>query len=100
MFLSGRSTIYTFAPSVFKIMKGIMKRMDEREKLIKDLSGNPYYMTDKECKLLSEYIIADRRRILMPLIEWKKEMLEAHLEWPIAEIEIRVEKTLKNAGIE
>lgn len=95
MFLSGRSTIYTFALSVFKIMKS----MDERNKLIKELNKFGFDDTLNCCvdvKDIADFILADRRRILMPLIEWKNSEFYEDGEY----IKDIIEETFKLSGIE
>lgn len=67
-----------------------------RETIIKELSGNPYYMNDRECELLADFVLADRRRVVEPLVDLQLCSGGDSYEHLCQ----RIEQTLKNAGVE
>lgn len=81
--------------------------MTEREKLIEDLKeickvekldkdGLPYEDYEWAEDKIADFILADRKRIVHPLIKWKKEMNSTG-KWP--DPYEAIDETLKLAGI-
>lgn len=77
--------------------------MTQREELIKELrstisNGGLYGLTIWQSKVVADFILADRKRIVEPLVKWKEshtgKIIESWPEHPVTSIR----ETLKLAG--
>lgn len=87
--------------------------MTEREKLIEEL-GNlvkkhsnsgishklSYTMKRWELELVAEFIVGDRKRIVMPIFSHKLSVIETEQSWGLRNSDRYINETLKLAGIE
>lgn len=76
--------------------------MNEREKLIKYWRVDEYNpaMTTEFAIAIADFIIADRRRIVSPIVAYKNLCGESGFKWPEGMCDIAIEESIKLAALE